>query len=192
MSNIPEAYSWLNEEKGPRMLMQAIGLLGVVEFAGTKDNPVIMAWAEEVGLERIYTHDAISWCGLGMAVCAKRAGWQYNPNGNGLWALNWLEWGHDAYHEPISPGPSLGDVGVWKRQGGGHVAQILCEDATHYHVLGFNQSDAVNIMRKPKSRTDKTTPFQGARRAPWKLAQPYNVRRIIVKDNGTPISTDEG
>jgi len=192
MSNIPKEYAWLANETGPRMLMQAIGMLGTVEFAGSKDNPVILAWAEEVGLEKIYKHDSVPWCGLGMAICAKRAGWQYNPGGNALWALNWLQWGHDAYHEPINPGPCLGDVGCWKRDAGGHTGIIIAEDSVCFHVLGFNQTDQVNILRKPKSRTDKKTPFMGARRAPWKLAQPYNVRRIIVTDHGTPISDDEG
>lgn len=192
MSNIPKAYAWLADEPGPRMLIQAIALLGTVEFAGTADNPIIMTWAEEVGLEKVYKHDSIAWCGLGQSLVAKRAGWDYNPLGNALWALNWLSWGNDAYKCPISPGPSLGDVGVWKRVGGNHVAQIICEDATHYHVIGFNQSDTVSIARKPKSKRDPRTPFLGARRAPWRLAQPFNVRRIIVKDNGTPISSDEG
>lgn len=188
---LPKAYSWLAKETGPRMLMQAIALYGTVEFAGSASNPVIMSWAEECGLEKIYTNDAIAWCGLGMAVCAKRAGWDYLPGNNPLWAQNWLLWGTDAAKATMSPGPSIGDIGIWRRKGGGHVGQILCEDERYYHVLGFNQSDQVNIARKPKSKADPSTPFLGARRAPWRLAQPYNVRRIIVADNGTPVSVKE-
>lgn len=191
MSNIPKAYSWLEKETGPRMLMQAIALLGTVEFSGSANNPVIMTWAEEVGLEKIYTNDAIAWCGLGMSICAKRSGWDYLPGHNPLWAANWLLWGNDAYKQPISPGPSLGDVGVWKRSGGNHVGIIICDDEKNFHVIGFNQSDNVTIAKKPMSRKDPKTPFLGARRAPWRLAQPYNVRRVIVADNGTPISTKE-
>lgn len=182
MSGIPKAYAWLGREPGPNMLMHGISLLGTVEFAGTKDNPLIMAWAAEVGYDKVYTHDAIPWCGLIMAVCAKRAGWDYHPNNNALYALNWAQWG-----TPVSVDQAaLGDVGVWKRKGGGHVGQIIAYDSQgFYHVLGGNQSDQCSIVRKPMSGV------VAVRRAPWRLAQPANIRRIKIAAGGTPVSTNE-
>lgn len=172
---LPPAYSWLSKEPGPNMLMQAIALYGTVEFAGSRDNPIIMAWAAETGYDKVYTHDSIAWCGLGMAVCAKRAGWDYHPGGNALSALNWAEWG-----TPVKSNQAmLGDVGVWKRKGGGHVGQIVAyDDDGFYHVLGFNQGDAVSFKRKPIAG------IVAVRRAPWRLAQPPNVRRIKVAAAG--------
>lgn len=182
MTKLPKQYEWLAKEQGPRMLMQALALYGTVEFAGKANNPIIMSWAEETGYEKVYTHDAIAWCGLGMAICAKRAGWDYHPGGNALWALNWAKWGTEVQKDRAM----LGDVGVWKRQGGGHVGQIIAYDKDDfYHVLGFNQSDQCNIVRKPING------IVAVRRAPWRLAQPPNVRRVLVASGGAAISVKE-
>lgn len=177
---LPKQYAWLGKEPGPNMLMHALALYGTVEFAGRANNPIIMAWAVETGYEKVYTHDAIAWCGLGQSVVAKRAGWEHSPGGNALWALNWALWG-----TRIDPALAmLGDVGVWKRYSkgkviGGHVGQIIgYDDAGFYHVLGFNQTDQVNIARKRISETF------AVRRAPWRFAQPPNVRRVKVAASG--------
>lgn len=164
------------------MLMQAVALYGTVETPGSGDNPIILAWAAEIGYEKIYRHDSIAWCGLGMAICAKRAGWDYNPGGNALGALNWAKWGNPVRSDQAM----LGDVGVWKRKGGGHVGIIIGYDTTgSYHVLGFNQDDQVNIKRKPIKG------IVAVRRAPWKMAQPPNVRRILLAPGGVAVSTKE-
>ena len=75
----------------PRMLQEARKLFGTKEFAGSANNPVILGWAKEVGLAKSYTDDVIPWCGLFMAVVAKRAG---KPALEGpLWARNWAAFG---------------------------------------------------------------------------------------------------
>lgn len=182
MSMIPKAYAWLGKEPGPNMLMQGIALLGTVEFAGTKDNPVIMAWAAETGYEKVYRHDSIPWCGLGMAICAKRAGWDYHPGNNALGALNWAQWGTPIPKDQAA----LGDIGVWKRKGGGHVGIIIAyDDQGYYHVLGFNQDDTCSIKRKPIAG------IVAVRRAPWRVAQPPNIRRVKVAAGGASISVRE-
>lgn len=182
---LPKAYAWLGKEPGPNMLLQLFALHGTVEFKGSANNPIILAWAEEVGLSRVYTHDAIAWCGLTIAIAAKRAGWDYAPRGNALWARNWASWGTDARKAPLSPGASLGDVLVFPRGEGGHVALYVGEDATHYHCLGGNQSDQVSIVRKPKS------PILAIRRAPWRIAQPANVRKVKLSASGAAVSVKE-
>lgn len=182
MTKLPMQYAWLADEHGPRMLMQALALYGTVEFAGKKDNPIIMSWAEETGYEKVYTHDAIAWCGLGQAVCAKRAGWDYHPGNNALYALNWRLWGTEIAKDKAM----LGDTGVWSRKGGGHVGQIIgYDDQGYYHVLGFNQSDQCSIVRKPIKS------IVAVRRAPWRMAQPPNIRRVKLQAGGTPISVKE-
>ena len=174
---IPKMYAWLADETGPKMLSAALAEYGVVEKAGKANSPTIMAWAEEVGVTSTYSADAVAWCGLFMAVCAQRAGWTFP--GKPLWALNWSVWGVDAGQ------PELGDVLTFTRKGGGHVGLYVGEDSEGYfHVLGGNQSNAVNIKRIEKAR------LYAARRPKWRSAEPPNRRPIILNSEGA-ISNDE-
>jgi uncharacterized protein (TIGR02594 family) len=142
---IPAAYSWLTKIGPlPRMVQEALKLYGTIEMPGTRDNPTIMAWSQETGLKNVYTADSVPWCGLFMAVVAKRAGKPLVSSP--LWALSWSNFG-------VAGGqPRLGDILTFKRTGGGHVGLYIGEDSACYHVLGGNQSDAVNITRIEKSR----------------------------------------
>lgn len=175
--SLPKEYQWLAQEPGPKMLLEALKLYGVVETPGDGDNPVIIDWAKETGLKSIYRKDATAWCGLFMAVVAKRAG-KALPD-DPLWALNWSRFGNK-----VSDGAKLGDVLVFKRKGGGHVALCVGEDNECYHCLGGNQSDQVNIVRKPKDRVY-------AIRRPLYTNQPANVRKVILSDEGA-IDQQEG
>jgi uncharacterized protein (TIGR02594 family) len=136
---IPPAYAWLAREPGPRLLIEGLRTYGTLEVPGRGSNPTILSWAEEVGLERVYTADHIPWCGLWMATVALRAG-KWIPR-QPLWALSWATWGDDGGQ------PELGDVLVFVRPGGGHVGLYVGEDHAAYHVLGGNQSDSVSIAR---------------------------------------------
>lgn len=178
MTALPAKYAWLNAEPAPRMLIEAVKLYGTIEAPGSANNPTIMAWAQETG-NGMYSGDSIPWCGLFMAITAKRAGWA-QPS-NPLWALNWATWG-----KPRVGGPQLGDVLVFRRDGGGHVAIYVGEDATHWHILGGNQGDKVSIVRRAK------TPAPVAiRQAPWRVGQPVNVRKVLLSAAGTPMAGSE-
>jgi uncharacterized protein (TIGR02594 family) len=144
-AQLPAVYRWLTALGPlPRMIEEALKLFGTIETPGTADNPTILAWAAETGLGRVYTADSVPWCGLFMALVATRAG-KSLPS-SPLWALSWSKFG--------DPGgqPRLGDVLTFKRDGGGHVALYVGEDAACYHVLGGNQSDKVCITRIQKTR----------------------------------------
>jgi uncharacterized protein (TIGR02594 family) len=169
-------YRWIGKIGTlPRILQEFIDIYGVKETIGTANNPEIMGWAKETGLEKTYTADSIAWCGLGMAVVAKRAG--YTVPAGPLWALNWLNFGVKA------DVPSLGDVLCFVRDGGGHVGEYVGEDESYYHVLGANTSDMVKIARIAKSR------LKGARRPAYKNPlptwKPYHVT------TGGAVSTNE-
>ena len=74
---LPPAYAWLDTFAAlPLMISHALALLGVIERPGAANNPVILGWAAELGTDfaRHYCADATPWCGLFMAVVAKRAG----------------------------------------------------------------------------------------------------------------------
>jgi hypothetical protein len=168
-------YDWLKEEKSPKILVEAVKHIGVKEIVGKQHNPKIMQWAEDLGVSW-YTNDEIPWCGLFVAHCAKSAGVQVVKSP--LRALSWAEYG-TAVDDPM-----LGDILTFKRDGGGHVGIYVGEDDDHYHVLGGNQSNSVNVTRIVKSRLYK------ARRTAWKVAQPSNVRKVYLEAKGT-VSTNE-
>lgn len=170
------SYSYLNAEKAPKLLVEALKMLGTKEIVGKAHNPVILGWAEELGLKKVYNADEIPWCGLAIAYAAYKAGVQVVEKP--LWALNWANYGTRVTE------PMLGDILIFKRDGGGHVGIYVGEDATCYHVLGGNQGNAMSITRIVKAR------LYQARRTAWKVAQPANVRKIYLDAKGA-ISKNE-
>jgi uncharacterized protein (TIGR02594 family) len=170
------SYDWLKNEKSPRLLVQAVKLIGTKEIVGKEHNPTILFWAKELKLSSVYNSDEIPWCGLFIAYCCHVAG--LDVVSKPLWALSWSNWGN-----PITE-PMLGDILTFKRNGGGHVGIYVGEDVTHYHVLGGNQNNAVNVVRIAKTRLFK------ARRTAWKVAQPSNVRKVQLEPKGV-ITTNE-
>jgi len=163
-------YSWLKKETEPKVIVNAVKLIGIKEVAGSRDNPDILNWAETLELQHQYHKDDIAWCGLYVAYVCHVSGKDLPDNP--LWAKNWLNWG---VAKKIA---MLGDVLVFKRDGGGHVGFYVGEDEKHYHVLGGNQSDMVCITRIRKERCI------GIRRTKWKIAQPQSVRMIFLEPTG--------
>lgn len=166
------------------MIREALLTYGTLEVPGTANNPVIIGWAKEVkgSVAEAYKADSIPWCGLWMAVIAKRSGWE--PVNSPLWALSWASFGQYVGNAPSPKVAALGDVLVFTRNGGGHVGLYVGEDSDCYHVLGGNQSDSVCITRIAKSR------LYTARRPKWKSAQPASVKKIVVGASGA-ISKNE-
>jgi len=173
--NLPKAYQWLAQEPAPRHLLKAVELYGVTETVGNSNNPVIMGWAKELGLDKVYTADSIPWCGLFTAVVIHRA--QRPVVEAPLWALNWNKFGVQVTT------PMLGDILTFSRNGGGHVGFYVGEDSTAYHVLGGNQGDKVSVTRIAKSRLSQA-------RRPAYNSQPTNIRRVFLASNGA-LSTNE-
>ena len=174
MSQVPAEYAWLEREGSPRMLVEALKLFGVKEVIGNGDNPKILGWSNELGIS--FSHDETPWCGLFAAIVAKRAGKE--PPKEPLWALNWRNFGK------VSDVPMLGDVMVFSRNGGGHVALYVGEDASCWHCLGGNQGDAVSFTRIPKGR-------QHWARRPLYATQPTNVRVVHLAAAGTLSSKED-
>jgi len=164
------SYNFLNAEKSPRLLVEAVKLIGIKEVVGKVHNPVIMAWAKDLNLQKIYTADEIPWCGLFIAYACHKAG--VDVIDKPLWALSWAKWGTKVTE------PMLGDILTFKRDGGGHVGIYVGEDKDCYHVLGGNQGNAVSVTRIVKSR------LYQARRTTWKVAQPANVRKVYLDAKG--------
>lgn len=169
-------YDFLKSETSPKLLVEAVKLLGTKEVVGKVHNPVILGWAKEVGLQKVYTADEIPWCGLAIAYACHQAGVQVVDKP--LWALSWANYGTKVSE------PMLGDILTFKRDGGGHVGIYVGEDKDCYHVLGGNQGNAMSVSRIVKSR------LYQARRTKWKIAQPANVRKVLLDPKGA-ISQNE-
>lgn len=167
-------YDYLKLEKSPQILVKALELIGTKEIIGHIHNDIIMSWARDLNIEKIYTADEIAWCGLFMAIVCQRANVATGITAkDALWALNWNKFGTKQKTA------MLGDILTFKRNGGGgHVGVYVGEDKTCYHVLGGNQSNMVCITRIEKIRC------AGIRRTAWKVSQPESVRSIAVNSNG--------
>lgn len=179
---LPKKYEWLTTESGPLMLKNALELFDISEELGAKNNPTILAWAKEIGGEAadLYKADEIPWCGLFIAVVAKRSSKEIVKDP--LWALNWGAFGKN------SDVPKLGDVLVFVRitpngNTAGHVGLYVGEDPEYFHVLGGNQTNCVCITRLEKNR------LYACRRPSYNV-QPKNVRVIKLSSSGS-ISTNE-
>ena len=98
MSPLPPAYAWIDQViasgEAPRTLIEARKRFGIAEVPGAPDNPEILAWARELGVEADYVRDEISWCGLFAGIVVERAGWR--PVERLLAARSWLRFGRPA------------------------------------------------------------------------------------------------
>ncbi|MBL8905432.1 MAG: TIGR02594 family protein [Rhizobiales bacterium] len=135
---VPSTQPWMTE---------ALRLIGVKEDTSSGSNPVIIGWGKKLSIA--YGNDEIPWCGLFVAHCVgSQLPDEALPN-NPLGARNWSKLG-------IECEPQLGAVLVFWREskasGKGHVGFYVAEDSTAYHVLGGNQSNAVNVKRVGKDR----------------------------------------
>lgn len=126
---------------------EARRLIGVREAVGPGNNPKIIDWAEDAGID--YDSDDIPWCGLFVAHCVNATLSSERLPSNPLGARAWQRFG-------TSSDRTLGAVLVfWRgsREGWlGHVGFYAGEDDSAYHVLGGNQGNAVSITRIAKNR----------------------------------------
>ena len=172
MKNLPKGLEFLQALPKTRMLMAAFALYGVQEISGQANNPVILGWAKELGINE-YKQDKTAWCGLFQAYICKEADKPPCPT-NPLWALNWAKWGQ------ASLSAEWGDTLVFERRDakgkflGGHVGLYLCESKNFYYVLGGNTNDKVGIAKISKKR------LVAVRRS-YNVVPSY-VKPIFVKD----------
>lgn len=130
----------------PAWLRAARGKLDTREVPGSANSPTILGWAKKLGtkvLGMVYNADSVPWCGLFVATCMAEAGLSTPPIA--VRAKAWATWG-------LPTKPRVGAVLVFARDGGGHVAFYVGEDADHFQVLGGNQGDRVSIARIAKDR----------------------------------------
>ncbi len=156
-------------------LEEARRLMGTREVPGRGSNPVIEDWARDLGIP--YRGDDIPWCGLFVAHCVGATLHEEPLPSNPLGARNWMRFGRACE-------PGLGSVLVFWREsrtsGKGHVGFYAGEDEQGFHVLGGNQSDAVNVKRLARSQ------FLGAR---WPATAPGEPRAVTTALSASAFET---
>lgn len=174
----------LNKPGAPKMIVEALKLIGIKEVPGVKHNPVILNMARVLGLEKIYTADETPWCGLAMAYVAHMAGKAVPMTGYDiLRAKEWTRFG-------TRPDEAmLGDILVFKRPGGFHVCLYVAESKDAYYVLGGNQSNSFGFTWMPKSNLPNRKLH--AVRRPAYTNQPTGVRKIFMERNGELSKNEE-
>ena len=156
----------------PRWLTKAKSYIGTREIPGKRHNSTIINWL--VALRAWWRDDEAPWCGVFVAHCMQSCGLPI-PDLY-MRAKEWSDYGSRLRPERLAPGAIL----VFDRVGGGHVAFYVGEDSKHYHVLGGNQSNAVNVIKISKSRLIASR---------WPKGEPVTGRPVQM--SGGKLSTNE-
>lgn len=130
----------------PKMVSAALQYLGVKEFPGVKNNPIIMDMAKGLGLEKIYTNDSlIAWCAVFVNHLIRITGKLLQKPKDLYDLMRALKTAQDWELIPRDQWV-MGDVMLLSRSGGGHVFVAICESATGNPIgIGGNQSNMVNF-----------------------------------------------
>lgn len=181
MAVLPTKYKWINTIGPlPRMMVSALSFLGLKEYPGLGNNPVIMEMAKKLEVSDIYTADSISWCALFISyICIISGKPMPYSSYEILRAASFVNWGNQV----IKGGEAFGDILVFKRPGGNHIGLHIAESATTFHVLGGNQSDSVSFTEIKKDRLI-------ACRRYYAIGPPASVKKYILSSGGI-ISTNE-
>lgn len=116
-----------------------------------RDNAALKAFLKSDG-KTLGDPASLPWCGDFVETCIALALPEEPLPNNPYGAINWLQFG-----KPVSPrkGAVLvfwrGSPASWT----GHVGFYVSEDATHFHVLGGNQTDSITVSRIAKARLRK-------------------------------------
>lgn len=169
------------QSTAPSWVVEALKHIGLKEIVGPKHSPAILSWIKN--LSGWFTDDETPWCGTFVAQCLKETGRGYPKH----WyrALAYGDFGTRLAK------PAYGCIGVMGRTGGGHVTFIVGEtqDGKYLVGLGGNQSNAVNLMKFPKSRF---TAFVWPTYDSGVASSPYPSRyNLPTYDNSLKVSTNE-
>ena len=162
----------------PAWLLIARSKIGTREVVGPTHNNKLLAFLNSAKAFNgvVWRDDEMPWCGGFTAACLLAAG--IDPVKIAARAKSWENWGAPLRPDRLAPGAVL----VFNRPGGGHVGFYVGEDATHYHVLGGNQGNAVSIVRIAKSRLTASR---------WPRGVPVLAGPVELASNGRPASENE-
>lgn len=118
------------------------------EIKGTEHNPRIIAYHATTTLNA--DKDETAWCSSFVNWCLKQAGIKGTDSAA---AISWLNWGKStsAQSGAITVIYNSKKANSSLTTSGNHVGFLVQETATHFAILGGNQSDQVKISSYPKS-----------------------------------------
>ncbi len=118
------------------------------EIKGAEHNPRIIAYHATTTLNA--DKDETAWCSSFVNWCLKQAGIKGTDSAA---AISWLKWGKstNAQAGAITVIYNLKKANSSLTTSGNHVGFLVQETATHFAILGGNQSDQVKISSYPKS-----------------------------------------
>mgnify|MGYP006296354457 CR=1 FL=1 len=120
----------------PEWLTEAEKYIGTKEIRGSRHNPQILEFWDEIGMGGINT-DEVPWCASFVGAVLEECGIRSTRSGS---SKSYLNWGIKL-DKPVQ-----GCIVVFTRNGGGHVGFVEGIDKIgNLYVLGGNQSDAVNV-----------------------------------------------
>lgn len=137
----------------------------------------LMSWLRSDG-RTLGDPSKLPWCGDAVETAIRTTLPKEVVPKNPYLARNWSTFG-------VATKPVLGAVMVFN--GGkrpppsGHVALYAGEDATHYHVLGGNQSNAITVMRIAKNRLLASR---------WPITAPPP-KTLSVKKDGSKVAVSQ-
>lgn len=168
-SKLPDYAPWMKLALQKKGLQETTHKKTLMEFLklgkGTIGDPAVTPWCG----------DFVETC---IAVTMPTEPLPANPYA----AINFMKFG-------IACAPQYGAILVfWRGTPNGwqgHIGFYVGEDATHYHVLGGNQSNAVTITRIAKDRLRA-----GGCRWPSTAMAPSG-KPVILSPSGVPVTTNE-
>lgn len=188
---LPDNFKWI-ETIGelPKMVTEGIKILGTKEIPGPKNNPVIMALANELGVADIYTSDDTqAWCAIAHCGVARRAGKivTYPDKYDFLRALAFAKQyklNPTQWELVQAKDAKFGDSMVFQRPGGGHDAINIGESTTHFIVMGGNQNNLYSFTRVAKERLYAIL-------RPKYNTIPASVKKYDLDNTGVPATSNE-
>ena len=174
--------SWISEARK---------YIGLREIKGTKHNPTIIKWLDDMGKygtesKAWWREDETPWCGLFVGHCLGETGRYVVKNWFGAG-----EWNNDQLMTKLDK-PAYGCIVAFTRQGGGHVGFVVGKDTLgNLMVFGGNQGDAVSIAAFLPSRA---TVFYWPSKWAGKLVKfsPLSERyKLPVLNSNGKLSTNE-
>jgi len=138
-----------------KLLLAAATQVGITEISGGQDNPEIIKYFSELGLESAAFKDETAWCSAVVNYLCKRLALPYTGKLN---ARSWLEVG-----VPVT-NPKPGDIVIFWRGAHkdetigntdlkkGHVGIYVNHVEDMVYVLGGNQSNSFNLAPYSKHR----------------------------------------
>jgi uncharacterized protein (TIGR02594 family) len=178
---LPKKYQFLDKIGTlPKLVNAGLLFLGIKEIPGKQSNEDILKMAEVLGIEKIYTQDSIAWCGLFMAYLLHITGKpqpykQYEI----LRAASFASWGNPVSLKDVQ----LGDIAVFRREGGGHVGLVLAVSKNidggigTLHILGGNQGDKVSIAEFPINRVTHVRRY-------YATQAPESAKQYVIDSSG--------